>query len=127
MTRIEFEKRWLETFAPNLTKEQYNRCYVYQYLWHIFSYEVIPKCKVMIGDLARKAYEKVDKDNAIVIQLAPFERNEQTSLISENAKNWKEIDIIPEFYVVDKDWKWTYVSTHENDCQGLGPYFYKIN
>lgn len=126
MTRIEFEKKWLETFAPNLSVEQYEKCYVYQYLWHVFSYGLVSKCDVLIGDSARKAYEKVDKENAIVIQLNRSKKNTETLLISEEYKDWKKCDDIPELYVVDKDWKWTYVSTHENDCQGLGPYFYKI-
>ncbi len=52
MNRIEFEKKWLNTFIPNLTDKQYNDCFVEQYLWHIFSYELIPKENVLTGDMA---------------------------------------------------------------------------
>lgn len=124
MTQKEFEKKWLETFAPNLTKKQYNECYISQYPWHIFSYEIIPEDKVLVGNDARKAYESAYKEDAITINL--FDDKAETSIITEEQKDYKKVDKIPEFFVVDKKWRWTYVSTHENDCMGLGPYFYKI-
>ena len=125
MNRIEFEKKWLNTFIPNLTNKQYNDCFIDQYLWHIFSYELIPKENVLTGDMARKAYENINKENAIMIQIWDDEVDERTTVLLDEYKNWKEIEDIPELFVVDKDWKLTYVSTHENGW--CGPYFYKIS
>lgn len=126
MTRTEFAEKWLHTFVPDLTKKQYQDAYLYieQYLWHAFSYEVIPKEKVLSGDMARRAYQHVKKNNAIVIDMW---NDDETSEITHEQMDTKELDCISEFYVVDKNWKWTYVSTHENDFMGLGPYFYKID
>lgn len=125
MDRTEFEKKWLNTFVPGLTDEQYNDCYVYQYLWHVFSYELISNESVLTGDMARKAYDNIDKENAIMIQLWDAETSEQTTKMSDKYKNWEQIEDIPELYIVARDWSWTYVSTHENGW--CGPYFYKID
>lgn len=124
MTSQEFEKKWLKTFVPDLTKDQYDKCYIEQYLWHVFSFELIPKEKVLSGNEAREAYEKADKENAIIINFWDCDEKTQSSVIDEKSKKWEVLDEKPETYVVDSEWKWTYVSTHENDW--LGPYFYKI-
>jgi hypothetical protein len=49
----------------------------------------------------------------------------------ENARSLKAEDIIKDIddyledvYVVDTDFTWTYVFTHEEYC---GPYFYQLN
>ena len=125
MFRTEFEKKWLNTFAPDLTKKQYRDCYVGCYLWHVFSYELVPKDRVLSGDLAREAYNAINKENAITIQLWDDGDEIETSLIVEKYKKSEEIEDIPELYVVDKGWKWTYISTHENGY--CGPYFLKID
>ena len=123
MDKIEFEKKWLNVFAPELTNDQYNDCYVYQYLWHVFSYELVPKENVLTGDMARDAYNNINKEGAIMIQLWDEETSEQVSAILDEYKTWEKIEDIPELYIVDREWKWTYVSTHENGW--CGPYFYK--
>lgn len=125
MEREEFKRKWLDAFIPNLTKKQYNDCYVYQYLWHIFSYGLVPKEKVLQGKAAREAYERINKDNAIVIQIWDDDEIEQTFEITNEYKQWENIEDIPELFVVGEQWKWTYVSTHENGW--CGPYFYKID
>lgn len=123
MDKIEFEKKWLSVFVPELTNDLYNDCYVYQYLWHVFSYGLVPKEKVLTGDMARDAYNNINKEGAIMIQLWDEETSEQVSAILDEYKTWEKIEDIPELYIVDREWKWTYVSTHENGW--CGPYFYK--
>lgn len=123
MKRSEFEKKWLESFVPDLTEEQYESCFVGEYLWHVFSYKLIPEERVLMGDKAREAYEKADKEQAFTIRLWLDEENIETEPIREKLKDWKKVDKLQELYVVDRDWKWTYVSTHENGW--LGPYFYE--
>jgi len=123
MDKIEFEKKWLSVFVPELTNDLYNDCYVYQYLWHVFSYRLVPKEKVLTGDMARDAYNNINKEGAIMIQLWDEETSEQVSAILDEYKTWEKIEDIPELYIVDREWKWTYVSTHENGW--CGPYFYK--
>ena len=125
MEKNEFEKKWLNTFIPSLTDKQYGGCFVDQYLWHVFSYRLIPEEKVLTGDMARKAYDNIDKENAIMIQIWDDEILEETEKLIDEYKSWEAIEDIPEIFIVDKDWKWTYVSTHENGL--CGPYFYKID
>lgn len=48
-----------------MTDKQYNDCYIDQYLWHVFSYEVVFKENVLTGDMARKAYNSIDKETGI--------------------------------------------------------------
>ena len=42
MTRQEFIKAWIQHFAPNLSRKQYELLKD-GYIWHLFSYEMIPK------------------------------------------------------------------------------------
>ncbi|MBQ9980340.1 MAG: DUF4275 family protein [Oscillospiraceae bacterium] len=124
MTTVEFEKKWLKTFVPGLTNEQREKCYIDQYLWHAFSFKLIPADKVLVGDKAREAYEKADKEGAISICFWPGDVKE-TSPVTEKQKLVKTLDRERETYIVSRDWKWTYVSTHENDVMDLGPFFYE--
>lgn len=126
MTQKEFKAKWISTFVPDLTQRQYHMCYVNQYLWHVFSFEIIPKGQVLVGDDARKAYARADKQGAVTIQLWEVSDAFITLPIAEQQKDWKAIDHIPELYVVSKDWTWTYISTHENDNIGCGPFFFQI-
>ena len=133
MNGEEFEKKWLKKFVPDLTQEQYESCYLNQFLWHVFSYGMIPKDVVLTGEAAGAAYDAADKEGAITIQLDKVMsalnkrkvKDIQTAEIAEKYKKSKAVNKVQELYVVDKDWKWTYVSTHENGW--CGPYFYKID
>ena len=133
MTRKEFFDKWLQTFAPNVKKREYRKYYLHRYLWHVFSWELVDNPKnVLSGDAAREAYERECKDGAVCMDYEVY-KAKSVRLLEEDEKNWKNIagkdgdGWIAEFYVVSSDWKWTFVSTHENDFDGLGPYFYKID
>lgn len=88
----------------------------------------------MTGDDARAAYEAADKEGALMIQLdktmlqirkdKKTPADIETEEITDKFKDVKAVDKVQELYVVGKDWKWTYVSTHENGW--CGPYFYRI-
>ena len=101
----EFEAMWLKKFVPHLTKEQYDDCYVDQYLWHVFSFEMIPKTAVLTGDAARKAYEAADKDGAIMLRLWDVSDDVHTERMTEQYKQVELLDEMPETYVVGKDWE----------------------
>lgn len=55
MKQTEFEKLWLASFAPQITKKQYEDCYVNEFLWHVFSYQLVANADVLSGDEAIKA------------------------------------------------------------------------
>lgn len=115
---------WLVKFAPNMSKSLYKKRIENQFIWHVFSFGIIEKEKYVIGENARQAYDLIDKMGAIVFQL--WDNSEITQPMQDKFNSSKKLDFLPETYVVASDFSWTYVSTHENDCQGLGPYFMKI-
>lgn len=121
MTKNEFFSKWLEVFAadiPNKAIEKYVKA-TGNYIWHIFSWELSDKSRYLTGEAAKKAYDKIDKSDAIFIDW--FE-DEETHDITWELKTANTLDSFIEVYVVDKNFKWTYIKTHENMC---GPYFMK--
>lgn len=123
MTQTEFEKKWRKTFVPRLTKERYVTCYLHQYLWHVFGYELIPKSDVLSGEAAIEAYDSIEKDGAMIIHITNNAIEAQVVPILDQLKQSKSVLKKQELYVVGKDWAWTFVSTHENGW--CGPYFYR--
>ena len=75
-------------------------------------------------DEAIKAYDSIDKDGAIFIQIWNNGNEAQSAPIPEKFKRSKSVLKQQEVYVVAEDWSWTFVSTHENGW--LGPYFYEV-
>lgn len=124
MSKKEFIEKWLQTFAPNMSNKFYKERIENQYIWHVFSFEIIKKEKYLVGIEARTTYDLIDKTNAIVFQL--WDNKETTKIMEEKFNSSKKLDNFPETYVVAADFSWTYISTHENDSQGLGPYFMKL-
>jgi len=126
MTRKEFIKEWIQHFAPHLSRKQMNKLKKW-YIWYLFSYEMIPKENFLVGDDACKAYDQMDKTNAI----ASFEEysrrsKENVEPLEEEYFLAKNIVDFPELYIVGEDWSWTFISTHENFFDNLGPYFMKL-
>lgn len=127
MNSKEFLDKWIRSFAPNITKSQYDRRIRNQYIWHAFSWEIIPKGTYLEGDEARSAYDSADKRGALSFQLwfdeSPIPLTEE--FFSSEKIETPDGDYA-EFYVVGKDFMWTYIVTHETDM-GLGPYFMSLN
>lgn len=80
---------------------------------------------VLTGDEAIKAYDNLDKDGAIYIQIWNNGNEAQSAPIPEKLKRSKSVIKQQEVYIMTKGWSWTFVSTHENGW--LGPYFYEVN
>ncbi len=118
-----FFSRWLQEFAPELTISQYRKYIHKQFIWHAFSFNIIPKEKYLEGNDARKAYNNANKDCAIALQL--YCEDTPTALTEQfdTAEKLETVDgSYDEFYVVGKDFSWTYILTHETSL-GFGPYF----
>ncbi len=115
MNKNEFENKWIKAFASNVSKEDLD-LRVYDegnYLWHIFSWELV-KCKE--GDEARKAFDELVNKKALIIQMW---YDEETKPLSPDSKS-SDFDNMQEVFIVDNEFEWTYVVTHEINC---GPYF----
>ncbi|MDE5593902.1 MAG: DUF4275 family protein [Clostridiales bacterium] len=121
-----FFARWLKEFGSELTDAQYRKYIHKKYIWHAFSYNIIPKENYLEGDAAREAYNKANKTGAICLQLdfedTPTALTEEfdTAEKLEGPEGW-----YAEFYVVGENYSWTYIVTHETDI-GIGPYFMEI-
>ena len=118
------KNRWLDTFAAGVSEEDLGKRVLSagNYLWHIFSWELV---SCLSGDAARQAlaehageeiylfyYEYPPEGEPLVRPVTP---EELAALPADRGA-------VPgsDWYVVDKDFTWTYVQTHEEDC---GPYF----
>ncbi|SHI46652.1 DUF4275 family protein [Lutispora thermophila] len=114
-------KQWEDNFANHLSHKEKRDIYLLDnggfcgYLWHLFSYE---KKDCMKGEEAEKFFNDENKDSCYV-----FWQHTDYALILENAGLLKSSDFEDEHdvYVVDKEFNWTYVKTHETGL--CGPYF----
>lgn len=118
-----FLDRWLRTFAADVPKSDLKK-YVTttgNFIWHVFSWELVPNDKYLKADAARKAYDDADKCGARYVVIYP-EETKPTEL-TEDMFTASSLDAFDEIYVVGKDFGWTYIKTHEKFC---GPYFCRI-
>lgn len=120
MKKVDFKDKWLNTFGKELLQEYKD----YNYLWEVFFLK--PKNIFLCGIEATKEFNKVDRKNAISIEMW-FE--EETNEYDE--KHYDDVIFsqgedegsIPELFIVSKDWSWTYVCSHEDDNDENGPFF----
>lgn len=123
MTKDEFYVKWLETFGGNISKNDIKK-YVQStgdYIWHIFSWDMLAQNKYLCGDEAKQAYDKIDKAGAMYIE---WFKDKHTKDITREQNTAADLDNFVEVYVVGKNFGWTYIKTHEGMC---GPYFMKLN
>jgi len=123
MTRDEFYSTWLSHFAKDISRNDIEK-YVAatgNYLWHVFSWELLDKKAFLTGDSARKAYDEADKHNALYIKWWP--EDDETQSLTKELTAAKALDKMTEVYIVAPDFSWTYIKTHESMC---GPYFMKL-
>ncbi|MBR4288481.1 MAG: DUF4275 family protein [Clostridia bacterium] len=120
MTKQKFINQWLRHFAQGINKGQYEKYVKDQYVWHVFSWELIKPDGLLIGDAARQAYNEAVKTDCIFCDM--YNNGGVTDKLSPQYDTAEKIDEnLTEFYVVAKDYSWTYIKTHE--CDLCGPYF----
>jgi len=116
-------KRWLDAFAGGVSEADLGARVLAEgnYLWHIFSWELV---SCLEGDAARRALEEVPQET---VYLFYYEYPPEGVPLSRQLTKAEAL-VLPEpetffgsdWYLVDKDFTWTYVHTHEAAC---GPYF----
>ena len=116
-------KKWLDAFLKNADKDKTEKHVMSDcnFLWHIFSFELVPCLK---GEEANKAFDALTYDKAIMFKSGfshngEFEIKELCTVGKMTSREIENTDV----YITDTDYKWTYVHTHESSC---GPYFMKI-
>ena len=128
MTISEFTERFLAVFAAGVPEKLIKK-YVLStkkyenYLWHLFSYKLLPRERYLSGDEARKAYDRADKKGAEYLVRDWSGAPERTEEVTYEQKSAAALDKYVEVYVVSKDFDWVYMKTHEHS---LGPYFMKV-
>ncbi len=124
MTKQKFINQWLRHFAKEIPKDQLEKYVKDQYIWHIFSWKLIKTDDLLIGDVARQAFNQVSKSECICISCDMFGNGGVTDKLLPQYDTAEKIDLNAiEFYVVAKDYSWTYIKTHESET--CGPYFLK--
>lgn len=123
MTLEQFKREWVKHFAGDVSAEdigKYILCHgaAWNFIWHAFSWELVPEEAYLVDEAARRAFDETDKDGAVAID--PFEDNAKSVPLPDELHNAKAIEELTEYYVVGQDLAWTYIQTHEG---GLGPYF----
>ena len=122
MTKQKFINQWLRHFASGLTKDQFEKYVKDQFIWHVFSWNLIESNGLLVGDAAREAFNQSPKTDCICCDM--FNNGGVTDKLSPQCDTAEKIDAaLTEFYVVAKDYSWTYIETHEADA--CGPYFLK--
>ena len=120
MTKQKFINQWLRHFAQGINKSQYEKYVKDQYIWHVFSWKLIKPDGLLTGDAARRAYNQAVKTDCIFCDM--YNNGGVTDKLSPQYDTAEKIDEnMTEFYVVAKDYSWTYIKTHE--CDLCGPYF----
>lgn len=107
-------KKWVDIFLKDVNTEG---AYIDQFLWHAFSYN-------RIKGLEREAAQQALADEKKEVLYLFFNDEDDTRCYRlENAEsfNHEMLRYYEDIYVVDEDFAWTYVFTHEEHC---GPYFY---
>ena len=120
MTKQKFTNQWLRHFAKGVTKKQIEQYVKDQFIWHVFSWGLIKPDGLLTGDAARRAFNEAVKTDCIFCDM--FNNGGVTDKFSPQYDTAEKIDEnMTEFYVVAKDYSWTYIKTHE--CDLCGPYF----
>ena len=118
MTKDEFFIKWLENFASAVPQKSIDR-YVEEYghyIWHVFSWDLLDENQYLVGDVARKTYDDLNKRGAFYIN---WFKDDHTKDITRDLNTAEALDDFVEVYVVGKNYEWTYIKTHE---YALGPY-----
>lgn len=117
------KNRWLDAFAARVPEKDLWEHVLEEgnYLWHLFSWKLVP---CLEGDAARQALAETSGERYFFYMECPPEGEPLVRPVT-----LEELAAIPtdrgaspgtDWYVVDKDFTWTYAQTHEEDC---GPYF----
>ena len=114
-----FETEWLRRFAADIPKKDI-KTYVIGfggYIWHVFSWELLPTDSYLKGAAAMAAFDAADKTGAVCFE--PFK--EDAPLPAPESLTAELLEERVECYVMAGDGSWSYITTHEGDL--CGPYF----
>ncbi len=111
---VKLAERWLKAFGAGRNLEQLrNACYQ-GCLWPPAPRNGAP---VLEGEEAKRAFDALDYDAAYIFREGITQAGVTCKVTAAGLKQIQGSDV----YVVDRDFRWTYVHTHEDGW--MGPYF----
>jgi len=123
-------KKWIQAFATDVPKKIMKNHVTKSgnFLWHIFGWGEV---SCFQGDKAREILDSLSSEEKCILFHNGFSINgknkiENISLCAKlSSLQMAELQRKQDFskqdvYLVEQDFQWTYVITHESDC---GPYF----
>ncbi len=113
-----YRKAWIRFYTPpEISWRQIQKlCLPSRYLWHLFSFEILPSKE---KDEAEKAYSLTEKGSCVLldnINCLAYRLESGDAVTPDVLKLFIDVTVTAE------DYSWTYSKTHEEQC---GPYFYK--
>lgn len=108
---MNIKKIYINTFFKNLTQKEKEEIYFEQYMWNVFSYNKIQAKK---GSEAIEELRKHKENDVYIIFQKKEEVLEEKDITYEQIYNnvlknkWNT-----DCYIIDKNFKWTFVVTHE--------------
>ena len=123
----EIRNKWIEIFAGNLTERERKEIIIDNHLWYAFNSE---KKDYLEGEDAVEAFNNLRKKGYYVF--FDYDRYDDEDLFGYENKvfevfGWNKMKAedfsCGDIYIVDKEFTWTYVYTHEGFW--CGPYFCK--
>lgn len=117
----QFEKDWMRIYAKDIPKKAIDRYVVDcgNYIWHVFSWKLLPENSFLKGDAARAAFDRQSKTGVRVFE--PFEDDPLPAGFQPEQLTAAFLDERVETYVMAENGGWSYIKTHEGDL--CGPYF----
>ena len=115
MSKERFKNQWLRHFAKDVDKRDIEEHVKGQFIWHVFSWEHIRNENLLVGNDARQAFDAADKSEVICCDEYGTEgvkdRLPARYNTAEKIDKWTV-----EFYVVAKDYSWTYIKRTNAIC-----------
>ena len=117
------KNRWLDVFASDVSEKDLGERVLSEgnFLWHLFSWKLVP---CLEGDAARQALAETSEERYLFYYEYPPECVPLIRSVMLEDLSALPVDqgAVPgaDWYVVDKDFTWTYAQPHEEEC---GPYF----
>lgn len=117
------KNRWLDVFASDVSEKDLGERVLSEgnFLWHLFSWKLVP---CLEGDAARQALAETSEERYLFYYEYPPEGVPLIRSVTLEDLSALPVDqgAVPgaDWYVVDKDFTWTYAQPHEEEC---GPYF----
>ena len=129
------KNNYINSFFKDLTFEDKKEIYFEQFMWHAFSYK---KISAIEGKEAITEFNKIKnndvyiffEDNDIVLEKTNLNYKEILEIIELQSKKDK-LTSYYDCYIVDKNFSWTFIITHETQIKDdpyfyIGPFFSKI-